>query len=244
MSSRRSKRYIQQLGLWAGLRQSLCERLMRWMDRHGSLGYGQTGEDRIIEAILPRKKDGFYVDVGCHHPTRYSNTFRLYKRGWHGIGIDANGALVEQYQRRRPSDTVICAAVSDHVGEATFLECNEAALSTLSATHAHTYIGPDSVITERQVTTQSLTSILDSSGAPGSFDLLTVDVESRDLQVIRGLDFQRYRPHLVVIEMHDFDLEDRESSPIYLHLVQQGYRLVGYAVMNGYFLREAGEANS
>ena len=32
--------------------------------------------------------DGFYVDVGCFHPKKHSNTYLLYKRGWSGINID------------------------------------------------------------------------------------------------------------------------------------------------------------
>ena len=31
---------------------------------------------------LKKKKDGFFIDVGCHQPFLNNNTFRLYKRGW------------------------------------------------------------------------------------------------------------------------------------------------------------------
>ena len=44
--------------------------------------YSQFGEDRIIvnEIIKPSYKNGFYVDVGCFHPKKYSNTYLLYKK--------------------------------------------------------------------------------------------------------------------------------------------------------------------
>jgi hypothetical protein len=31
---------------------------------------------------------GFFVDVGCFHPLFYSNTWKLYKKGWRGVNID------------------------------------------------------------------------------------------------------------------------------------------------------------
>ena len=37
--------------------------------------YSQFGEDRILNEIIPKKKIGFYVDVGCFH---HKNTFLCY----------------------------------------------------------------------------------------------------------------------------------------------------------------------
>ena len=43
--------------------------------------FSQFGEDRIINEIFEENyTDGFYVDVGCFHPIKHSNTFRLKKR--------------------------------------------------------------------------------------------------------------------------------------------------------------------
>ena len=37
--------------------------------------FSQFGEDRIIkELIKPNYKNGFYIDVGCYHPKKHSNT--------------------------------------------------------------------------------------------------------------------------------------------------------------------------
>ena len=49
--------------------------------------YAQEGEDLLLERILGKQGKGFYVDVGAHHPVRFSNTFLFYKRGWRGINI-------------------------------------------------------------------------------------------------------------------------------------------------------------
>ena len=51
--------------------------------------FSQEGEDLLIDRMFDGQSVGFYVDVGAHHPTRFSNTYLLYLRGWRGINIDA-----------------------------------------------------------------------------------------------------------------------------------------------------------
>lgn len=52
--------------------------------------YAQTGEDRIITSLLEEGKitSRFYIDVGANHPTKLSNTYRLYKEGFSGLVIE------------------------------------------------------------------------------------------------------------------------------------------------------------
>lgn len=52
--------------------------------------FSQSNEEQILKKIFSGKKRGFYVDVGCFHPRRYSNTAYFYKVGWNGINIDAD----------------------------------------------------------------------------------------------------------------------------------------------------------
>lgn len=43
--------------------------------------YSQYAEDLIIQSYFSRKlKTSRYVDFGCHHPRRGSNTYGLYKK--------------------------------------------------------------------------------------------------------------------------------------------------------------------
>ena len=54
-----------------------------------NLCYSQNGEDLILNRFLENKEKGFFIDVGAHHPIRFSNTYFFYKKGWSGINIDA-----------------------------------------------------------------------------------------------------------------------------------------------------------
>ena len=41
--------------------------------------YSQFGEDKILNELVPKNfTNGFYVDVGCFHPKKHSNTYMLY----------------------------------------------------------------------------------------------------------------------------------------------------------------------
>ncbi len=76
--------------------------------------YSQCAEDLIVQSYFPGKlKTGRYVDVGCHHPRRGSNTYGLYQKGWSGILIDLEKVKVLANQLIRMRDKVILAAVSD-----------------------------------------------------------------------------------------------------------------------------------
>ena len=48
------------------------------------------GEDLAINRHTNNIKNGFYVDIGAHHPVHRSNTCLLYQSGWRGINIDIN----------------------------------------------------------------------------------------------------------------------------------------------------------
>ncbi|WP_018700264.1 FkbM family methyltransferase [Amorphus coralli] len=204
-------------------------------DRFGIASYSQTGEDRIIDAILGDRQ-GYYVDVGCNHPVRCSSTFFFYRRGWRGLCIDANEALVALYRRARPHDRAVCAVVSSSTRDLVFTEFADDRISSVDPDHSRAWSKSREVTSERHVRAVTLQSLLEAADAPNRFDLLAIDVEGHDLEVLFSLDLGVYRPALIVIEMHGFDLERPKANPIYRHLAEAGYQMVGYAVMNGYFV--------
>ena len=63
---------------------NIKKRIFKTLWPFGSLCYSQEGEDMILSKIFGGQKSGFYVDVGAHHPLRFSNTYLFYLRGWGG----------------------------------------------------------------------------------------------------------------------------------------------------------------
>jgi hypothetical protein len=66
-------------------------RCVNWTKKgHRKVSYSQCGEDIIINFILTCLKidKPTYMDIGAHHPFRFSNTALFYEAGCHGINIE------------------------------------------------------------------------------------------------------------------------------------------------------------
>jgi FkbM family methyltransferase len=208
----------------------------RFFDASASINYSQTGEDAVIRSLLDETRQGIYVDVGCHDPVRSSNTLSLYLHGWHGVNIDANPRLIERFKATRLRDIAVCAAISDQEHDLVFHEFDDERVSTVSEEVLPEWQTKWKKRSERVVRTRTLDSVLQEHLEPGTeIDLLSVDVEGHDLNVLRSIDLEVFRPKLIVVEMHHLDLMRVCESPINRHLAQEGFRQIGYDTLNGYF---------
>ena len=75
--------------------------------------YAMDNEDTSVLDYFKDKKNGFYVDVGCYHPTHRNNTYLLYKKNWNGINIDTSQFSIELFNYMRPNDLNYECAVSN-----------------------------------------------------------------------------------------------------------------------------------
>ena len=65
-------------------------------------------------------------------------------------------------------------------------------------------------------------------------DLLDIDVEGADLKVLRGLSFDKFKPELVCVEIHEKEIE---KSDIYNFLIDKNYKLLWSGVFSHIFKR-------
>jgi len=204
----------------------ILSRLARALLRPGTQeSYSQLGEDIILWGLLRHGPPGFYVDVGCNHPLRDSNTFRLYLEGWHGITIDASAPLIALHRRLRPGDVPVCAVVSDREEEVAFAELPESRRSRMVTADW----GPaaEDRARIRRVTSRTLNAILAEHDCPHRFGLLNLDLEGHEAQALGGLSLERFRPDVVAVEIHGLDLSKPQASPSARHLLDAGYALIG-----------------
>ena len=82
--------------------------------------------------VLTRAGAGFYVDVGAHHPRRYSNTYLFYKRGWRGINIDAAPGSMKSFSKTRPRDINLEIGCAKQAGLKEFIIYDQPLVSTFS----------------------------------------------------------------------------------------------------------------
>lgn len=219
------------------------------LNSKGILFYSQLGEDQYIDTLLRNclDREGFYIDIGCNDPIRFSNTFGLYCKGWRGICIDANPELAAAFKRIRKKDWVLQDAISDEEKEVDFCISDTHLASSLDASFLKDVWSREnySLRTTKKVRTKTLDHVLDEFTRQGNgallenIDLLSIDVEGHDFNVLRSIDLRKYRPKLIVVEMHGFDQEHLQSDPICQYLAERDYVMAGYHILNGFFL--AGE---
>lgn len=185
--------------------------------------WSQDGEDVVLHELA--EHPGVYVDVGAHHPIRFSVTRHLYGAGWRGVNIDASPGFGQLFDAARPLDINVEALVGAP-GTREFHRFAEPAYSTLDPKIAQTLVqrGVELVGVE-QVHVRSLSSILHEVLAPQPIGLLSIDVEGLDLEVLRSHDFDAYPPDRVLVEC-PVTVEELPATDIHRFLASRGYRAV------------------
>lgn len=193
------------------------------------LSYSQEGEDMVLSRIFEEKDKGFYVDVGAHHPQRFSNTYYFYLLGWHGINIDAMPGSMNLFYEIRPQDTNLELAISDREQLLVYYSFNDSALNSFCKNKAEEYQESCNyqLIEEREIQTYSLTKILDQYLPENqTIDFLNIDVEGLDYQVLTSNNWNKYRPTILLIEdLQSTSLNQANESIIANFMSEQNYSL-------------------
>lgn len=186
------------------------------LDGYATKSYAQEGEDMILRRIFERQLKGFYVDVGAHHPKRFSNTYYFYKLGWRGINIDPNPEIFRSFKKFRPRDINIQLGVSDKAGDLTYYMFEESALNTFDEKllQAQENSSRHQAIQIIKVEVTSLASILETHlPSETVIDFLSIDVEGYDFNVLKSNDWERYRPKYLLVEVLNLsNLRDLQAS--------------------------------
>jgi FkbM family methyltransferase len=202
--------------------------------------YGQGALDQQILGYFSNRPPDYYVDLGCHYPDKISNTYIFYQKGWRGLCVDANPSLVERFKRARPKDVVAWACVGEKSGETTFAICNDPGLSHVLGDVPHFNAGDEA----RRITVpvKTLRDLFEEYGVPNRFGLLSIDIEGSDLAALQSSDFHRWRPDVIVVEIHDdsFELEQFGKNEIIVFLRSVGYKFVGYSDFSAIFRNAEG----
>jgi FkbM family methyltransferase len=203
---------------------------------HFSISFAQEGEDGVLQRLFERKAAGFYVDVGSHHPQRFSNTYRFYLSGWNGINIDPLPGSKARFDALRQRDINLELGISDSTGELSYYSFEEPALNTFDPKVA---ASRDSrLISKDRIQVLRLSDVLDRHLPPNQkIDFLTIDVEGLDLQVLRSNDWSRYRPAYVLAESLGMrDVYQVINSDLHSYMRSQGYSLYAKCVNTLFFI--------
>lgn len=209
--------------------------------RYTLLAYSQEGEDLILKRIFHEKRNGIYVDIGSHHPFRFSNTYLFYKQKWTGINIEPRPGTKSLFDKYRPRDINLEMGVSINNQILTYFMYTDPALNTFSKEQAEILMKENkhTFIKTIQVETHPLSDILEKYLPPDMkrIDFLTVDVEGLDLEVLKSNNWIKFRPAYVLVECHSASIKNIERNEIYKFMESVGYELFAKTYYT-YFYKE------
>ena len=208
-----------------------------WKQSYGIPGYMGLGklDKKIIEIIEPRN-EGYFIELGANDGVRQSNTYVLqYQFNWTGILIEPNPkyySICSQNRAFKIRPHIVVAACVPFDYNEQFVEMAEADLMSVAlglqvddlTAHTHAEKGALLANNEQKICkygaiARTLHSILEECDAPSQIDLLSLDVEGNEAAVLKGIDFYKYRPKWILVEIRS---DDSESHQI---LLDQHYRL-------------------
>ena len=174
-----------------------------------SLSFSQCGEDSIIRyifSVLGIDPTGIsYLDLGANHAVQLSNTYSFYLGGARGVLLDANPVLADELREKRPGDVVINKCLSDKPDtKLDFYIMSGDGLSTMDYEAAQSFIRENpSLSIEKTISVDSITigEIIDEHFPDKAPELLNIDIEGMELEVLKMIDFEKFRPAIVICEM-------------------------------------------
>jgi len=194
----------------------------------------------VLRSLFEGQKNykGFFVDVGAHHPYRFSNTLHFYQKGWRGINIEPTPGAIKAFNTFRSKDINLNIGISDHQGKLTFYCFNEPALNGFSkelSEERNNTSKKYKIIKEVDVETYPLSDILDKYVPAGQkIDFLTIDVEGLDLMVLQSNNWDKYKPSYILVE-DKIDFTNLSDSEVYRYLDERGYKMVAKTLRTLFF---------
>ena len=202
------------------------------------ISYAQNFEDVMLWRALKGFPVGNYVDIGAQGPTHFSVTKAFYDRGWRGINIDAVPEIVERLKTNRPEDTNHTFFVGVGDGELDVFQIGDTGISTCRKDYAERHQRAGHPISKIRVEVRTLTSILEESEITNDrFHFLKIDVEGAEADVLLGLDLEKFRPWIVVVEATEPNstTPSLEFEPL---LLAKRYNYVYFDGLNRFYVAE------
>lgn len=162
----------------------------------------------LNESIFKNKENGFFIELGAFDGLVQSNTafFEKYKK-WTGILIEPSREKYSLCLENRPLSKCFNVA------------CSYENNMQVKFNHENGMCSKVSDSGEYECLTRTLEDILDECNVKCSIDFLSLDVEGYELEVLKGLNLEKYRPNYMLIELWESNEVDVKE---FLH--NNGYK--------------------
>lgn len=204
--------------------------------------YSQCGEDIIIDLLLQTLdiKTPTYLDIGCHDPIIMNNTYLFYQKGFKGVCVEPDPSLFHRLIKIRKRDHCLNAGIgTTQKDRAEFYIMTSSTLNTFSKEVAEAYQSEGKQKIEKiiQIPMIPINDII------GNFftdrpNIISLDTEGLDLEILRALDFSRFRPEIFCIETLTFSetRTERKLPEIIDFMIANNYLLYADTFINSIFV--------
>jgi FkbM family methyltransferase len=204
--------------------------------------YAQCAEDIIVlglvramapDAVLAGAGKR-YLEIGANHPVSCSATYLLHQGlGMTGVLVEANPDLIADLERHRANDTIVHAAVvTEPCQSVEFHVSNQDELSSLDRRFVDEWHGGE-VGLRHSVNVPAITinDLLAAHFGDHSPLFMSIDIEGMDLEVLRSMDLNRWRPAIIQAEPSEHHLPGNTQALVSL-FNENGYRVVARTDVN------------
>lgn len=186
-------------------------------EKHNLESKAQFNEDLYLLEIFKDRSDGVIVDVGANDGQYGSNSALLESIGWKSILVEPNTSLCQQILSVRSPYKLFQFAASSKETEMVLYQVDGGilahGLSTLelnSENKQRIEVNHFSY-TPTNIRARTLDSMLIEAGL-SQIDVISIDVEGHELEVLKGISFEKWRPRVLIIEDNSLFRSDDVST--------------------------------
>ena len=175
--------------------------------------YAAYGIDQYVkETFFPNKTNGYFIDIGAHNGIDINNTYYFEQEGWDGICFEPLPEIFEQLKQNRKCK-LVQKAISDTIGSSQFftIQGYSDMLSGLADKYPQDHIAR--INREIEQYNQSydyievMCSTFDEEVKQTDIDLLSIDTEGAELDILKTIDFTKYKINVMIIEYNYYNQE-------------------------------------
>jgi len=164
------------------------------------VSFAQNFEDVMLWRALSGIKTGFYVDAGAWSPDIDSVTRAFYEHGWQGINVEPNPIWHSMLCEKRPRDINLPLALGDKLEMLELYIVGDTGLSTTDIDYAKEHESKGYSIQSISCSITTLDILWEEHVQKREVHFIKVDVEGMEDAVLKGNDWKKHRPWIVLIE--------------------------------------------
>ncbi|HSQ56356.1 MAG TPA: FkbM family methyltransferase [Gemmata sp.] len=205
--------------------------------------FAQCGEDLVAGGLFSSLgvKQPTYLDIGAADPMYGNNTYVFYLAGSRGVLVEPDVSLTDRLKMVRPRDTLLVAGIgTEETAAADYYVMSIPGWNTFDKEQAERLVREANFRIERVVRMPlfGINRVIAENFAGKAPDYISIDIEGLDYDVMKNLDFSRYRPKVICAETIITNTL-RHNPRMTTLLCDHGYEVRGMTYPNTFYVDKA-----